>query len=454
VLVADDLAPTEKAEEADLFRWVGEVCGGRVLDAVPTSGGNRCRSWAIEVEDQGGNRRGVFLRYGLPRPPGAEPYTVRREADVYRAIAGADIKAPKIIAAHPRIEAILTEKASGIAEFRRLQDAGTKQAITRELMQSLAKLHQLDVSGLRLGGGGSGTRIIDHVRVELAIWRAMYEESGRRDPLLELAFNWLDRNLPDPDGSVVLTHGDAGPGNFLFEDGHLSAIIDWELAHLGDPMEDLAWFSMRCVMEPVPNFRAALNDYERFAGAKVDQTRVLYHRVFVSTRVVVIRHRNVTGEPANTIVSRALNRRLLVEALAEASGTKLPRIEPLKAPETEQSALFDHVLADLRDVIVPRSKDPQVVARAKSAAKILKFLKEVDRLGESVARAELTALADVLGFEPASVEEGLEQVTQAIQRGSMSLPQAVAYFAGAAAREAQLAASASGSIARRHYDPL
>ena len=50
------------------------------------------------------------------------------------------------------------------------------------------------------------------------------------------------------------------------------------------------------------------------------RARILYHRVLVSARVVVIRHRNVTGEPGNAIVSRALNRRLLVQALADASG--------------------------------------------------------------------------------------------------------------------------------------
>jgi aminoglycoside phosphotransferase (APT) family kinase protein len=140
--------------------------------------------------------------------------------------------------------------------------------------------------------------------------------------------------LPDPDGPVVLVHGDAGPGNFLFEHGHLTAVIDWELAHLGDPMEDLAWFSMRSVMEPVPDFAESLADYERFAGAPIDRSRLLYHRVFVSARVVVIRHRNVTGEPAHAIVSRALNRRLLVEALADASGTAVPRPEPIAGRDT------------------------------------------------------------------------------------------------------------------------
>jgi aminoglycoside phosphotransferase (APT) family kinase protein len=153
------------------------------------------------------------------------------------------------------IQAIVTDRAHMASP----NSAGSrippiKQAIAGEVMVDLARLHRHAATGVVLDGGGNGTRIADHIRAELAIWRAMYEEVEGRDALIDLAFRWLDDNLPDPDGPVVLAHGDAGPGNFLFEDGRLTALIDWELAHLGDPMDDLAWFSMRCVMEPVPDF--------------------------------------------------------------------------------------------------------------------------------------------------------------------------------------------------------
>lgn len=441
-------------DERELFAWAAEVCGGRIVRSGQTSGGNRCRSWALDVEAPDGRRDEVFLRYGPARPPSAEPYTVRREAQVYAAIAGAPVRAPRLLATHPRFDAVLTERARGIAEFRRLGDADAKQAIACDLMESLAALHAMDASGIVLDGGGHGARIADHVRAELAIWRAMYDETERRDPLLDFAFAWLEASMPDPDGAVALVHGDAGPGNFLFENGRLTALIDWELAHLGDPMEDLAWFSMRCVMEPVPDFSRALRDYESFAGRAIERERVRYHRVFVSTRVVVIRHRNVTGEASNTIVSRALNRRLLVEALADAASLPLPRSAPMVAPATERTPLFDAVLDDLRDVVVPRSGDARAVARAKAAAKVLKYLRDVDRYGDVAAQAESEALGAVLGELPQSVEAGQARLSDAIRAGSIPHGEALAFFAGAAAREAQLAADASGGIARRHYPDL
>jgi aminoglycoside phosphotransferase (APT) family kinase protein len=451
-----DAAAHEPSNDvATLFAWVETVCGGPIVRSSQTSGGNRAQSWAIDVAGRDGALAEVFLRYGPPRPPSAEPYTIHREAQVYRAIADVAIRAPKLIAEHPQIQAIITDRAHGIAEFRRLKDPAVKQAIAGEVMVDLARLHRHAAMGVALDGGGSGNRIADHIRAELAIWRAMYEEVEGRDALLELAFRWLDDNLPDPNGPVVLVHGDAGPGNFLFEDGRLTALIDWELAHLGDPMDDLAWFSMRCVMEPVPDFAASLKAYEQAGGYPIDRARILYHRVLVSTRVVVIRHRNVTGEPAHAIVSRALNRRLLVEALSEASGVPVTWPEPIAAPATEREALFTTMLDDLRDVIVARSTDGQVIAKAKNAAKVVKYLEAWDRLGPQVEAAERQALARLLGLSPsAALPEAREKLLAAVGAGHLGFAELLGFFAGQAARDAQLASGASGGIASRHYPSL
>lgn len=435
-------------DEEVLFAWVAETFGGPVQRATPASGGNRCRSWAIDVSGPGGVVE-AFLRYAPPRSPGAEPYTIHREAQVYRAIAGAGLRAPRLIAEHTRLQAVLTTREPGIAEFRRLSDPAEKQAIACDLVDTLACLHRIPTASITLDGSGHGPRIAGHVRAELGTWQAMYAETGRADPLIDLAFRWLEGNMPDPDGPVALVHGDAGPGNFLFEHGRMTALIDWELAHLGDPMEDLAWLSMRCVMEPVPDFAGCLHEYERRAGAPVHRARIRYHRVFVSARVVVIRHRNVTGEPAHAIVSRALNRRLLVEALSDAAGVPVGTPAPLDLPPTERDGLYDHVLSDLRDVIVARSTDRQVVAKAKAAAKVLKYLQAADRYGAALASADEAALTALLG--PGA---GPDALGAALAAGRVAFPQALAYFAGQAARQAQLAAAASGGIAHRHYPAL
>ena len=274
-----------------LLAWVAAACGGKIARHAQVTGGNRYRSWAVDVALPDGRTLPVYLRHQLPRPPSAEPYTLEREAAVYRAIAGSGIRAPRLIAVHPDQHSILSERVAGRAEFRRLTDERHRVTVVQEFVETIARLHELDISGLTLDGLDARTSMADCVAHEIAVWRAMYDESGSRDPLIDLALAWLDTHLPRPPEGCVLVHGDAGPGNFLFEGGHMTALLDWELAHLGDPMEDLAWFSMRCVMEPVPGFADRIRDYEAATGRPIDRARVLYHRVLVSTRVVILRHR-------------------------------------------------------------------------------------------------------------------------------------------------------------------
>ena len=63
-------------------------------------------------------------------------------------------------------------------------------------------------------------------------------------PVLDLAERWLRANAPQS-GALRLVHGDYRVGNFMFDESGLVAVLDWELAHLGDPVEDLAWLCVR-----------------------------------------------------------------------------------------------------------------------------------------------------------------------------------------------------------------
>ena len=446
---------TRTATHDELRGWIETTTGGTVTAWQQISGGNRCWSFAVDIEGaKAGIPAALYLRYQPPRPPSAEPYTVWREAKFYEALRTSIVPAPKLVAVHTGHQAILTERASGRAEFRRIREPAERASIARDFVEALAKLHALPLAGLALPGLMPGASMADCVRQELSIWQAMYAESGRRDPLIDLALDWLKANVPDPQESPVFVHGDAGQGNFLFENGHMTALLDWELAHVGDPMEDLAWFSMRSVMEPVENFAGLLQHYAKASGRPLDFARLRYHRVLVSTRVVIIRHRNVTGKPGNSIVSRGLNRRLLVTALAEANGIALPPQTPLQSAETAQTPFYDEVIRDLRHEIAEVSDQSGVVEAAKSAAKVVKYLREVDRMGGDVEAGECAALTAALGAPPITVDAGKMAVLEAVRAGTLPFSDAIRCFARCVALESQLAASASGGLAGRTFPPL
>lgn len=446
-------SPVDLASESELRSWVETEIGGTISAWRQIAGGNRCQSWAIQLSGAP-ETSAVYLRYQPPRSPSAEPYTVWREARIYDAVNHMNVAAPRLLAVHPHHQAILTELKPGRADYRSLTSLTERVTIAREFVEAIAQLHTREFPSSSLPGFTPTMRIADCVRAELETWYAMYEEAVSPDPLVEFAMEWLFDNLPDPHGKPVLVHGDAGPGNFLFDDGHMTSLIDWELAHPGDPMEDLAWFSMRSVMEPVPDFVARIREYEAVAGTSVDLDRILYHRVFVSARVVIIRHRNVTGLPGNSIVSKSLNRRLLVDALAEANGIELSAPEPLRAEDTAQTIFYDGVLEALRDDIAGATNDAGIIAAAKNNAKVVKFLREVDRLGALVAQSERAGLAVILGHPVTKLKDGREELLNAMRARKIPFETALRFFADVVAREAQLSALTSGGLAARRLPEL
>ena len=75
------------------------------------------------------------------------------------------------------------------------------------------------------------------------------------------------------------------PGNFMYDGDRVTAIVDWELAHVGDPMDDIAWLSWRATQHGWPDFPARLREYEAASGIAVDPARVRYYRLNACARL-------------------------------------------------------------------------------------------------------------------------------------------------------------------------
>ena len=218
----------------------------------------------------------------------------------------------------------------------------------------------------------------------------------------------------------MLVQGDTGPGNFMYAGGRVTAVVDWELAHLGDPMDDIAWLSLRATQEPFTDFPTRLREYEALSGNTIDEARVRYYQVMAETKLQVMGHRGPDGDGdgrhrrraadgggndvGNGFIYQVLHRRLWLEALAAANGLELT---PAEAPQArgprDSDWMYDAVLTQLRDVIVPRTTDPLAQARGKGVARIIKYLARVDTYGPYYEECELQDLATLLGRRPDSV---------------------------------------------------
>jgi aminoglycoside phosphotransferase (APT) family kinase protein len=441
----------------ELLGWVESTVGQRVVAAHRLPGGNRRQAWVLDTDSRPPRR--LFLRWGADADPDADPYSLRREALVYTALRGTPVRLPALLAAHPDGNALLLQYAVGNAKYRTVTDPVERQSIAVDLAEQLAVLHRLDPRGLDLGALGPVATMQEHIRRELATWEGLYRDSGSVDPLIEYGLAWISRSVPAADIPVVLCHGDAGPGNFLYRQGLVTALLDWELAHLGDPMEDLAWVSMRHVLEPLPDFTRFLACYERAAGRHIDPDRIAYFRVLVQLRVAIIRHRDdgataSNSDVANSLVSRALNRRLLLEALAAASRVDLPAVVLPEAPVPDEDWLFDELLGELRDTVAPSVADERAAAKLKSSARIVKFLRRVMRYRDAYAADELAQLSALLPTPPGDHASAIVALCAAIRAGEVADTDVLRQLNGAVTRETSLMRDALGQLAIRHLPPL
>jgi len=169
-----------------------------------------------------------------------------------------------------------------------------------QFLEHLAAIHTLDASKATF----TSMEQPEVGTTQAALWqlnraRRVWEEDRGEDlPLMEVAANWLERNLPVLDCASVV-HGDYRSGNFLFEErtGRITAWLDWERGHLGDRHRDLAWSTqpicghyaedgstyLVCGLVPLESF---YQEYERASGLAVDPERVRWYRILNAYQIV------------------------------------------------------------------------------------------------------------------------------------------------------------------------
>lgn len=441
------------ARHEEIAAWAESLVGETITDIIRRPGGGRHEAWDVH----GGDGGLWFLRADAEAPSDYEHYTLRREAEIYRAVERAGIPTASILGIHPTHEAVLMAYVPGTARLG-AADVDTQHDLITQLARQLARLHAADPETLDLPSLGPIRSMSDHVVDELDIWEARLDSSGIPDPFLTACFRWLRDHLPVTPGRPCLVQGDTGPGNFLHQDGRLTALLDFELGHLGDPMEDLAWVGTRNAQEPVPDFEAFVTAYLDAGGAAFDPDRFLYHSLLAELRIAVlgVSRAGARTDPMDDLGSRliyaVLHRRLTVEALAAAAGVELPDVELGRAGDTDQTVYYDGALAQLREIVAPNVDDAFATQRLKSVARVLKYLREVDRT-ERPRGQELDALDRLLGTAPESVEAGLVELDRRVRNGDFSAVDLLEMAEIDVARRQQVTAPAMGVLAQRHLPP-
>jgi len=216
--------------------------GARVMDARLLAGGAYRRNWLVEVA---AGARALSLVYREPPPPDSLSLPPELEVKAMKAARAQGVPVPWATLLPDG--GILMEYVEGESSPRRLHrmasTAEGRRALVEGLARALASMHSVSleaVAGLPAPAPGQTAAL--H---QLERWQRLYIEANLPpSPVLELALRELRARLPPP-SSLVLVHGDFRLANFVVGPEGLRAVLDWEGAHLGDPLEDVAWLCSR-----------------------------------------------------------------------------------------------------------------------------------------------------------------------------------------------------------------
>ncbi|HWS75883.1 MAG TPA: phosphotransferase family protein [Quisquiliibacterium sp.] len=264
----------------------------RIESLTRLSAGATLETWSFDVVGAG-ETVGMILR----RAPGGlraeSTLPLSTEAEVIRAVAAAGVPAPEVrwvlTAADGLGDGFLMTRIPGETIPRKiLRDAEFAEVRPRLAFQLGAiagAVHGVDVSRLPPLATRDAPRTLDALE-------RRHQAMGTPRPVFDLAIRWLRDRMPAPLERLQLIHGDYRNGNVIFGPEGVRAVLDWEIAHLGDPMEDLAYLC-------IPPWRFGELDrpagglgpreqlfegYESVTGLKVDRERIRFWEVLSSLR--------------------------------------------------------------------------------------------------------------------------------------------------------------------------
>ncbi len=246
-------APLSPEQVSQLADWLTRQARARsvlVQNVQRLSGGAISVNLALDLVIEGGPMAGdhaVVLRSGSPSGVSAS-LSKAQEAAVLQAAFNAGVTAPEPLFVEATGDVLGTpfyimRRATGVAAGFRLVKASYSPALAHDLGTQLGRLHTI-----RPGAPGlhflpvPTNGIVDD---SLNAYRDWLGDVAGNDPVMAYAMRWLDRRRPAT-GDLVLSHRDYRTGNYMVDDGRLTAIIDWEFAGWSDAMEDIGWFCAAC----------------------------------------------------------------------------------------------------------------------------------------------------------------------------------------------------------------
>ena len=198
---------------------------------------------------------------------------------------------------------MVSRRVGGSTDISRwASDPNKVELFARQLAKTMADLHALKLNQLAFPADVAGASAGAMTLAEIERWNHKLLRDRRREahPIEELALNWLKANIPAAafERRAVLVHGDIGFHNLMIDAGNVTALLDWEFSHPGDPIEDLIY--TKPFIEKVMDWETFKSYYREYGGASHTAEEEFFYIVWAKTRSPV------NGAQAGTLFAESI----------------------------------------------------------------------------------------------------------------------------------------------------
>jgi aminoglycoside phosphotransferase (APT) family kinase protein len=463
-----DVGEGEGNDAGRVVTWIERHVGGRVtrIERQP-----RWRpAWYVDVE-RDGLTVPLYVR-GDRGDAYGQVFPLEQERTILQVLEAHGIPVPHVHGMCPDPLAIVMERVAGRVDLSTAVDEVERRSVLDHYVELLARMHAIpapEVAALGIERPTDPTRL---ARILFDRFEALFRADQRApEPGIDFLVGWVRRNVPRDRSRAALIACDSG--QFVFDAGRVTAMLDFDSAHLGDPLVDLASLRTRDLSEPLGDLRRAFHRYEELTGEPIDRAALDFHTVQWSLCTPMSTSRIVHDPPPGSDPVLYLEwyvglGRVACQIVAERCGVDVDReIRTVAAPAPRPSR---HAVA--RSALVDAVVDlPAALAGASTASsagiddfgrwrlgtieRLARYLRDVDERGTVLDEEDAAEAAAVLGFRPtgwAETETALVELVR--EAGPERDAELVRFFARRLERQWRLIEPVSVRYHDRRIQPL
>jgi aminoglycoside phosphotransferase (APT) family kinase protein len=394
-----------KHSEAVILDWVEENLGGSVSDIRSQP---RWRPhWFVDATVDGADTR---LLVRGDRVDTATFFPLRHEMLFQELLYRGGIPVPKVYGWIDELPAFVSDCVPGRPDFVGMSTA-ERDAVVDEYLQALVEIHSLDVGPFVEAGIDRAARPEDSALIGMQRMETIYRaQKVYPNPFMEFCLGWFHRHPPRSHGRQTPVVWDSG--QFHHHNGHLVAVLDVELGHLGDPMMDLAGWRMRDSVLGFGDFSTLYGRYADLTGRPVDLEAIeLHHIAFTFSNALSFSH-TLKAPPPDTDYATNLQwcnetNLFATEAIAEFLQIELPTVDPIESRRSKVAPAHAHLVQALRAM---ETDDEYLRHQLRISFRLARHLMRFDEIGDAALEANLDDMHAVVGRRPDGWEAAEEEL--------------------------------------------